>query len=101
MSEVDALEIVEKRLLGQNSILVKIKMGYGFDKNEYDELVVSIKILTNIYREAILVPKRLALAFVDISNYFYINEGLYSDEDLNKMEDAVHEIVELANVLFE
>jgi hypothetical protein len=40
------------------------------------------------YKNYETVPKKLALCFVDISNYFYFNEGYYSEEESNRMEYA-------------
>ncbi|QYS91874.1 hypothetical protein JJC04_04160 [Flavobacterium covae] len=43
----------------------------------------------------------MALAFVDISNYFFVPNLNYSEEDYEQFENYGIELSELANKLFE
>ena len=52
------------------------------------------------YQKETLVPKELALCFVDISNHFYVEEGFFEESEIEKIEDVAHELSELANKLF-
>lgn len=101
MNEIEALAIIENHLLSENSILVKMRCREGLDEIAHTELLEAMKYLTEIYKNSTLVPRRLALAFVDVSNFFFINESLYSIDDLKRMEIAAQEILELANILFD
>lgn len=47
------------------------------------------------------MPKKIALAFVDISNYFFVPNLSYSKEDHELFEDYGIELPELANKLFD
>lgn len=94
------LNIVYKFLLENESILLDMRRGEGLNDSKYKKLLESINYLTEQYRNSEVIPKKLALCFIDISNYFYFNKQLYSTEEQNKLEDAAHKISELANALF-
>jgi hypothetical protein len=100
MKKDKALETVYNSILGDHSILLQLRNGDGLDEALYGELVAAMKLLIEEYKGQDVVPKKLALSFVDISNYFYFNEGKYSEEYQDRLEDAVHEISQLANELF-
>lgn len=97
----EALKIVYKYTIDDNSILYSLRVGLGLNENNYNTLIEAMKILITEYSNKSEVPKKLALCFVDISNYFYFNEGKYSEEEEEKLEDAIHEISSLAGKLFE
>ena len=101
MNIKEALEIVEKRLVGIESIPISIRQMKGVDENEYDELINSISFLTDYFREKENVPKILALAFVDVSNYFFVPNLGYSKQEQEKLEDYGIKLSELANQLFD
>jgi len=96
-----ALKIVYEYTIGDNSILCSLRVGLGLNENNYNTLIEAMKILITEYSNKTEVPKKLALCFVDISNYFYFNEGKYSEEEEEKLEDAIHEISSLAGKLFD
>ncbi|WP_239617283.1 hypothetical protein [Cohnella mopanensis] len=101
MSKEDALNIIYNYILGEDSILVSLRMGDGLNEQHYSQLIEAMKLLTKEYKDKSEVPKKLALCFVDISNFFYFNEGIYSSEVQDRLENAVHEISQVANELFE
>ena len=101
MDTQTALANVDRLVLGEDSILVKMRSRLGLDREGLDVLVESIEHLIDVYRDQDQVPKRLALAFVDISNYFYFSEQYYSESERDELEDAAQRISELANQLFD
>jgi hypothetical protein len=95
-----ALRDVEELLLGDNSILVQVRARQGLDRARYDRLVSAIELLVDHYRGRRETPKRLALAFVDISNNFSDEENAYPRDVLTELEDAAIKLTWLGNELF-
>ncbi|HEX6240696.1 MAG TPA: hypothetical protein VFZ61_07380 [Polyangiales bacterium] len=95
-----ALAVVDELLLGPDSIPVRLRAREGLDPQKYAALVEALQILVEHYRGKTEVPKPLALAFVDISNFFYYSEDAYPPKVLERLEDAAHELTQLANQLF-
>src|SRR5690606_41449993 len=62
------------------------------DESAFVELLGAIERLTEHFASQQSVPKELALAFVDITNSFTFNEGAYSEQVRNRIEDAGHEL---------
>lgn len=101
MEKENALNIIYKYILGDESIPIQIRKGEGLDNNSYNLLVDALIFLVEQYKKANDVPKKLALCFVDIGSYFYIDEDFYPEIERIKIEDAGHKISELANRMFE
>ncbi len=101
MSLEDEIEIVFETLLGENSIPVSIRNMGGVDKEEYEKLKNSILFLIDYYKDKDLIPKKIALAFIDISSYFFVPNLNYSEEEQEQFEDYGIELSELANTLFD
>ncbi|MEC1180010.1 hypothetical protein P9B03_16030 [Metasolibacillus meyeri] len=101
MDKHAALNLIYENILGEDSILLQLRRGGGLDENKFHELINAMQFLIVEYKNIDVVPKKLALSFVDISNYFYFNEGKYSLDQQNAIEDAVQEIAQLANELFD
>lgn len=95
-----AHNIVYDFTIGDNSILMELRVGKGLNKQSYKLLIEAMEKLIEEYKDKSAVPKKLALCFVDINNYFYFNEGRYTEEKEKELEDAVHEISSLAEQLF-
>jgi len=100
MNKDKALNVVYDYTIGDNSILVELRAGEGLNQESYKLLIEAMTKLIEEYKDQSEVPKKLALCFVDISNYFYFHEGKYTKEE-ELFEDAVHEISRLAEILFE
>ncbi|MGE8036675.1 hypothetical protein [Lysinibacillus sp. NPDC093692] len=100
MKVEEALAIVYEFTIGDNSILRELRGGKGLNQQSYKLLIEAMKKLIEEYKDKSEVPKKLALCFVDINNYFYFNEGKYTEEEERELEDAVHEISYLAEELF-
>ncbi|TKI52868.1 hypothetical protein FC756_26900 [Lysinibacillus mangiferihumi] len=101
MNKNEALNIVYEHILGENSILIQLRRGEGLNENQFNELITAMQFLIVEFKSLDVVPKKLALAFVDVSNYFYFNENKYCLEEQNIIEDAVQMISQLANELFD
>lgn len=95
-----ALATVDELLLGDDSIPIQLRQHQGLDSARFERLEDAIEVLIEHYREKDEVPKKLALAFVDISNYFYFTESEYTEAELEKFEDAAHRLTYLASQLF-
>lgn len=100
MTETQALETVYSLLLGTNSIYVRIRSGEGLDQTQFDALRSAMLVLIDAYETRDLVPKKLALCFVDILNNFYSTDK-YEGEESDRIEDSILEISKLAEELLE
>ncbi|MFK7031632.1 hypothetical protein V3471_14965 [Flavobacterium oreochromis] len=101
MNEKEAIEIVYNSLLSDTSIPASIRNMDGVNKIQYEELKKSILFLIDYYKDKDNVPKKLAQSFVDISNYFFVPNLKYSEEEHEIFEDYGIELCELANKLFD
>lgn len=100
MNTETALQIVHKNLLGENSIPVKIRSIEKVNENDFSELTLAINFLIHEYKNSESIPKKLALAFVDISNYFFVSNLNYSEKEIELFEDYGIELLRLAEELF-
>ncbi len=101
MNKNEALNLVYENILGEDSILLQLRRGEGLNEDRFNELIIAMQFLIVEYKNLDVVPKKLALSFVDISNYFYFNEDKYSLDEQNLIEDAVQKISQLANEMFD
>ena len=95
-----ALAIVEARLLGPQSIPVRIRTREEVTEDEIAELLVAVDYLIVRYRDQATVPKTLAAAFVDIYNGFVPAGGQISDEQAQRLEDVAIALQDKAYRLF-
>ncbi|MDR1284819.1 MAG: hypothetical protein LBJ88_01300 [Campylobacteraceae bacterium] len=100
MNKEISLKIVYEKLIGFNSIPISIREMRGVNIKDYQELKCAIEYLIEYYNDKNDVPKKLALAFVDISNYFFVPNLNYSEKEHEKLENYGIELSELANKLF-
>ncbi|WP_396631806.1 hypothetical protein, partial [Lysinibacillus sp.] len=70
MNKNNALNSIYENILGEHSILIQLRNGEGLNEVKYSELITAMKILIAEYKSFEVVPKKLALCFVDISNFF-------------------------------
>jgi hypothetical protein len=101
MNQEEALNIIENSLLSMDSFPVSIRSFQGVDKEKYEKLKKAILFLIDYYKDKDSVPKKLALAFVDISNYFFVPNIPYSEEDHERFENYGIELTALASELFD
>jgi hypothetical protein len=100
MTTDDDIATVTRLLASDDSIPVQLRMRQGLDEEAYTELTGAIERLITHFASKPTVPKELALAFVDISNGFYYDEGAYPATELERIEDVGHELSQLAQLLF-
>ena len=67
---------------------------------EIEELYKALDFLAEIYAGEIMVPKVLGLALMDVYGMFSFREGMYSKDELIKLEDIGIELQEKAINLF-
>lgn len=95
-----AIAIVEARLLGPQSIPVRIRARDEVTEAEIAELLAAVDFLIVYYRDQHTVPKTLAAAFVDIYNGFVQDGGQMSDEQAQSLEDVAIALQDKAYRLF-
>ncbi|MBD2793085.1 hypothetical protein, partial [Xenorhabdus szentirmaii] len=59
----------------------------------------ALDFLIDFYHEKTEIPKKLALAFVDVYGAFSFREGMYDEKMLNKLEDIGIELQDKATQL--
>ncbi|BEG45564.1 hypothetical protein K6625_16635 [Escherichia coli] len=100
MDKEIALKIVVDKLLGDDSIPVRLRLKKDFFDSEIEELYKALDFLAEIYADEIMVPKVLGLALMDVYGMFSFREGMYSKDELIKLEDIGIELQEKAINLF-
>ncbi len=100
MSIEQDLATVERLLISENSIPLRLRMHRGLDEDSYGELTAALERLIDHYANRPEVPKRLALAFVEIGTAFYYPAGTYPDDELERIEDVGQELSQLGQLLF-
>lgn len=101
MSAVDsAIDVVCARLIGDASIPLKIRTRAEVSDGEVQELFSAIDVLTAHYADEDTVPKRLALAFVDVYGRFSVAEGFVGRDAMQRFEDIGIALQDKADALF-
>lgn len=93
--------IIEQELIGENSIPCKLRNEHFFDRIAFERLVNSIKEAIGFYKAQDNIPKKLALCFVDISNFFFVDSNYFPENEIEEIENAGMKLSELANELFD
>lgn len=101
MSTVDAaVDMVCARLIGCASIPLKIRTRVDVSDDEVQEFFSAIDFLTAHYADQDTVPKRLALAFVDVYGSFSIAESFVGRDVMQRFEDIGIALQDKADALF-
>ncbi|MBI6703384.1 hypothetical protein [Pseudomonas viridiflava] len=95
-----SIDLVCARLLDSTSIPVKIRSRNKVSQSEVDELFAAIDFLIDYYRGEELIPRKLALAFVDVYVGFSIKDGFFDDIESQRYEDIGISLQEKAYELF-
>jgi hypothetical protein len=101
MTESEAVEIVHRGLVSQESLPVRLRMGEGLDEAQLAQVKAALHFLVERWRGRTEVPKRLAAAFVDLQSSMQWGWDRYSETEQMAIEDAANELVDLAYQLFE
>jgi hypothetical protein len=100
MNAENALKIVFDKLLGDDSIPVRLRVKKSISDDEYDLLYEALDFLAVVYANEKTIPKMLGLALMDVYGMFSFKEGMYSEEKREKLEDIGIELQEKAITLF-
>lgn len=101
MDAENAVNLVCARLLGENSIPVKIRTRKRVSEEDVSELFSAIDFLIVYYSGQAVVPKHLALAFVDIYVGFNSADAFYQEDEIRRYEDIGIALQEKAHALFQ
>ncbi|MBD8165262.1 hypothetical protein [Erwinia persicina] len=96
-----AVEGVYARLMGENAIPLKIRARKGVAAAEVSELFLAIDVLIGHYRRQDRIPKKLALAFVDIFVGFSVADDFYDQDELERYENIGIALQDKAGALFD
>ena len=95
----DQIATIEDGLVGEDSIPARLRSERVFDREKFRLVVSAMQEAARYYRNEALVPKRLALCFVDVSTHFFVSEEYFSEDEVEEIEDAGMKLSRLANAL--
>ncbi|MEX3744047.1 hypothetical protein [Lysinibacillus xylanilyticus] len=96
----EAIEIIYIGLVSENSVPVKLRTNRELDSDLLNQVSEALNVLTHYYKDKETVPKKLALAMVDIYGAFSFQTGYFEDEILEELEVIGIELQEKAMELF-
>jgi len=96
----EAIEIIYIGLVSENSVPVKLRTNRELDSDLLNQVSEALDVLTHYYKDKETVPKKLALAMVDIYGAFSFQTGYFEDEILEELEGIGIELQEKAMELF-
>ncbi|WP_339262685.1 hypothetical protein [Lysinibacillus sp. FSL K6-3209] len=95
-----AIDTVYNGLVSDNSVPVKLRLNKELDTELLNKVRVALDILIHFYKDKEIVPKKLALAMVDINGAFSFQSSYFEDDLLEQLEDIGIELQEKALELF-
>ncbi len=101
MDARERIEFVYDGLVGTDSIPVKLRQKHPVDYDKLEQIIESVRFLVEYYKGNDMVPKKLAICFVDIYGAFQFNEDYFDEKTLNELEDIGILLQEMAYELFE
>lgn len=99
MNIEEAIDIIYTGLVSENSVPVKLAAYRILDLEMLDQVRKALDFAINYYKGKALVPKKIAIAMVDIQGAFFFQSG-FEEEMLIKLEDIGIELQEKALELF-
>lgn len=94
-----AIDIIYTGLVSENSVPVKLASYRILDLEMLDQVRKALDFAIKYYKGNTLVPKKIALAMVDIQGAFFFQNG-FEEEMLEELEDIGIELQEKALELF-
>ncbi|OCA90486.1 hypothetical protein A8F94_00940 [Bacillus sp. FJAT-27225] len=88
------IETLEELLLGNTGLLISLRMGDGVQQVKVSQIIEVIDHLSEEWAESESIPKKAANLFVDLYAAAYSTLGLYSEEEMIRIEDAVDKIMD-------
>ncbi|KOP78412.1 hypothetical protein AMS59_11115 [Lysinibacillus sp. FJAT-14745] len=96
----EAFGIIYDGLISENSVPVKLRTNKELDSILLNQVREALDVLTQYYKDKETVPKKLALAMVDIYGAFSFQAGYFNDKFLEELEGIGIELQEKAMKLF-
>ncbi|KOS62214.1 hypothetical protein FJQ98_17335 [Lysinibacillus agricola] len=100
MDTEEAIAIIYDGLVSENSVPVKLRMNRELDSDLLNLVREALDVVTQYYKDKETVPKKLALAMVDIYGAFSFQAGYFDDKFLEELEGIGIELQEKATELF-
>lgn len=94
-----AIDIIYTGLVSVKSVPVQLRSFRILDLEMLDQVREAMDFAIKYYKGKPFVPKKIAIAMVDIYGAFYFKDG-FEDEMLRKLEDIGMELQEKALKLF-
>ena len=95
-----AIDIIYNGLVSENSVPVKLRAYRELDLEQLDQVKKALAFALEYYRDKKFVPKKIAMAMVDIYGAFSFKKGDFEDKTLQELEDIGIELQEKAMELF-
>jgi len=77
MDTEEAIALIYDGLVSENSVPVKLRTNRELDSDILDQVREALDVLTQYYKDKETVPKKLALAMVDINGAFSFRAGYF------------------------
>lgn len=94
-----AVDIIYTGLVSEKSVPVQLRSFRNLDLQMLDQVREALDYAIKYYKGKSFVPKKVAMAMVDIYGAFYFRSG-FEEEELNKLELIGMELQEKALELF-
>ncbi|PBP30740.1 hypothetical protein CCL16_05430 [Pseudomonas syringae] len=101
MNVDQAVDTVYARLVEKHSIPEKIRFRVEVSDEEVSELFLAVDFLIEYYKGRAVIPKRLALAFVDVYVGFNVSDDVYDERERCRYEDIGIALQQKAYDLFD
>ena len=95
-----AIEIIHNGLVSETSVPAQLRANRYLDSKKLEQVRNALDFASDYYKEETLVPKKIALAMVDIYGAFSFKKGFFEDKMLIELEDIGIELQEKAMELF-
>lgn len=96
MTEEQALAVVHRGLVSEESLPVLLREGKGLDRALLADVMAALRVLKTVYARREMVPKRLAYAFIDLTASLSAASGRYSDDAWAAIQPVCDELLKLA-----
>ena len=100
MNIEQAVELIYTGLVSEESVPVKLRAYHELDRELLAQVQEALDFAIEYYKGKSLVPKKLAMAMVDIFGAFCFNSG-FSEKELRELEDIGMKLQEQALELFD
>lgn len=88
-----SLEKLETLLIGENGLLIKLRLGDGLDQDTVNDILITLSELSNEWSHLDLIPKKSIELFIDIYPTMESSLELYSSDDKIKIMDVADKII--------